>query len=56
VIQATFIEGRANIRDIERARLDETEKWLAYLDTDYDRQKVQLDLLNITGELGKIYQ
>jgi outer membrane protein TolC len=56
VIQATFYEGRANIRDIEHARLDETEKWLAYLDADYDRQKAQLNLLNITGELGKIYQ
>jgi outer membrane protein TolC len=56
VIQANFMEGRANIRDIERARLDENEKWLAYLDADYDRQKAQLDLLNITGELSKIYQ
>jgi outer membrane protein len=56
VIQANFMEGRANIRDIERARLDETDKWLSYLDADYDRQKAQLDLLNITGELSKIYQ
>jgi outer membrane protein len=56
VIQANFMEGRASFRDIERARLDETEKWLAYLDADYDRQKAQLDVLNITGELNKIYQ
>ena len=50
------MEGRANSRDIERARLDENEKWLAYLDADYDRQKAQLDVLNTTGELSKIYQ
>lgn len=56
VIQANFQEGRANLRDVERARLDENEKWVAFLDSDYDRQKAQLDLLNITGDLGKIFK
>ncbi len=56
IIQANFMEGRANSRDIERARLDENEKWLAYLDADYDRQKAQLDVLSTTGDLTKIYQ
>jgi outer membrane protein TolC len=54
LIQAQFEESKANLRDVERARLDENEKWLAFLDTDYDRQKAQLDLLNATGNLGNL--
>ncbi len=53
-IQATFEEGRANLRDVEKARLEENDKWLAFLDSDYDRQKAQLDLLNTTGDLGSL--
>jgi outer membrane protein len=56
VLQANFQEGRANLRDVERARLDENDKWISFLDTDYDRQKAQLELLSVTGELSKIYQ
>ncbi len=56
VIQARFEEGRANLRDVERARLDENDKWASFLDSDYDRQKAQLDLLNITGDLGQLFR
>ena len=56
VIQASFQEGRANLRDVERARLEENEKWVAFLDSDYDRQKAQLDLLNTTGDLDKLFK
>jgi outer membrane protein TolC len=54
LIQARFEEGKANLRDVERARVDENEKWLAFLDSDYDRQKAQLDLLSATGNLGSL--
>jgi len=54
VLQARFEEGRANLRDLERARLDENDKWAAFLDSDYDRQKAQLDLLSITGDLDRL--
>jgi outer membrane protein TolC len=54
--QANFQEDRVNLRDVERARSDENEKWLAFLDSDYDRQKAQLELLSTTGELSKLYQ
>jgi outer membrane protein TolC len=54
LIQARFEESKANLRDVERARLEENEKWLAFLDTDYDRQKAQLDLLNATGNLSNL--
>lgn len=56
VIQANFQEGRANLRDVERARSEENEKWLTFLDSDFDLSKAQLELLNTTGELRKIYQ
>ena len=52
MLQARFEEGRANLRDLELARLGENDKWLAFLDSDYDRQKAQLELLSITGDLG----
>jgi outer membrane protein TolC len=55
-IQANFQQDRANLRDVERARSEENEKWLAFLDSDYDRQKAQLELLSTTGDLSKIYQ
>lgn len=56
VLQANFQEGRANLRDVERGRLDENEKWVAFLDSDYDRQRAQLDLLNTTGDLSQLFR
>ena len=56
IIQASFQEGRANLRDVERARLDENEKWVAFLDSDYERRKAQLELLNTTGDLDKLFR
>jgi outer membrane protein TolC len=55
-IQANFQQDRASLRDVERARSEENEKWLAFLDSDYDRQKAQLELLSTTGDLSKVYQ
>ncbi len=56
VLQATFEEGRANLRDVEKARLEENDKWIAFLDSDYEHQKAQLDLLNTTGDLGRLFR
>jgi len=56
VLQARFEEGRSNLRDIERARLEENDKWLDFLNTDYDRQKAQLELLNLTGDLDRLFR
>src|SRR5207244_3139902 len=50
LLQARFEEGRANLRDVERARIEENERWLAFLDSDYERQKAQLDLMNTRSE------
>jgi len=56
VVQASFEEGRSNLRDVEKARLDENDKWIAFLDSDYEHQKAHLDLLNTTGDLGRLFR
>jgi outer membrane protein len=56
LLQAKFDEGRANLRDIENARLDENDKWVAFLDADFGRQQGQLTLLQATGQLAKVFQ
>jgi outer membrane protein TolC len=53
VLQSQFGEGKANLRDVERARLDESEKWMAYLDANFQRQQAQLELLRIAGQIEK---
>lgn len=53
VLQSQFGEGKANLRDVERARLEESEKWMAYLDANFQRQQAQLELLRIAGQLEK---
>jgi outer membrane protein len=53
VIQSQFGEGKANLRDVERARLDESEKWMTYLDANFQRQQAQLELLRAAGQISK---
>ncbi|HXZ11457.1 MAG TPA: TolC family protein [Candidatus Sulfotelmatobacter sp.] len=54
--QEKFNQGRATLRDIEQARLDESDKWVAFLDADFARQQGQLVLLQATGQLAKVFQ
>jgi adhesin transport system outer membrane protein len=56
VLQSQFGEGRMNLRDVEKARLDENEKWMNYLDSNFQRQQAQLDLLHTAGQLDKVLQ
>jgi outer membrane protein TolC len=56
VLQSQFGEGKANLRDVERARLDENEKWMAYLDANFQRQQAQLELLRTAGQLEKVLE
>ena len=56
VLQSQFSEGKTNLRDVEKARLDENEKWMAYLDANFHRQQAQLDLLKTAGQLDKVLQ
>jgi outer membrane protein len=56
VQQAQFEEGKLNLRDMEKARLDEDEKWMAYLDASFQKQQAQLELLRSAGQLEKVWQ
>ena len=56
IAQSKFDEGRLTLRDIERARLDESDKWVAFLNADFARQQGQLSLLQATGQLAKVFQ
>lgn len=53
VIQSQFGEGKASLRDVERLRVDESERWMAYLDANFQRQQAQLELLRVAGQLEK---
>src|SRR5208282_2138377 len=54
--QAKFDQGNITLQQIEQARLDENDKWVAFLDADFARQQAQLTLLQATGQLAKVLQ
>ena len=56
VLQSQFGEGRVNVRDVEKARLDESDRWMDFLDANFQRQQAQLDLLKTAGQLDKVWQ
>jgi outer membrane protein TolC len=56
VLEAQLGEGKLNLRDMAKARLDENEKWMAYLDANFQKQQAQLDLLKTAGQLDKVWQ
>jgi outer membrane protein TolC len=56
VFQSLFAEGKVNVREVERARLEENDKWMAYLDANFQRQQAELDLLQTAGQLDKVWQ
>jgi outer membrane protein TolC len=56
VLLAKFEEGRTSSRELEQARLDESAKWNALLDSGFDMDRARLDLLKTTGEITKVLQ
>ena len=56
VLQSQFAEGKLNLREVEKARLEENEKWMAYLDANFQKQQAQLELLKTAGQLDKVWQ
>lgn len=56
VFQSQFGEGKVNVREVEKARLEESDRWMAYLDANFQRQQAQLDLLQTAGQLDKVWQ
>jgi len=55
-VQTKFDQQNATLQQVEQARLDESDKWVAFLDADFARQQAQLDLLEATGQLAKVFQ
>jgi outer membrane protein TolC len=55
-LQSQFGEGKANLRDVERARLEESDRWMAYLDATFQRQQAQVELLRTAGQLDKVLE
>ena len=56
VLQSQFNEGKLSLSEMERARLEENDKWLAFLDANFQRQQAQLQLLRTAGQLEKVLQ
>jgi outer membrane protein len=56
VLQSQLDEGKVNLREVEHARLTENEKWMQYLDANFQRQQAQIDLLQTAGQLDKVWQ
>lgn len=56
VLQTQFQEGRTSLRDVEKARLEENDRWIEFLDADFARQQAQLELLRTTGQLARVFQ
>jgi outer membrane protein len=54
--QAKLDDGKATLRDVEQARLDESERWMNFLDADLAWQKSQLKILQATGQVAKVLQ
>jgi outer membrane protein TolC len=51
VVLARFEEGRAGLRDVEGARLEESAKWLQYYQAQHAFEQAQINLLLRTGGL-----
>ena len=51
VILAQVDEGRSTLRQVEEARFQENERWLAYYDARYSVERARLELLKETGAL-----
>ena len=56
VVEAQFEQGRSTRSELEQAHLDESDKWRAFFDADFQRQLAELALLQLTGQIGKVLQ
>jgi outer membrane protein TolC len=50
---AQMQEGRLTLRQIEEARIIESDKWIAFYDAQYTLEKARLSVLRITGGLTR---
>jgi outer membrane protein TolC len=53
--EGLFNQGQMTLDNLEAARVLENEKWLAFLDANLFRERAQLNLLQATGQLAKVF-
>jgi outer membrane protein TolC len=51
VVLAQSSEGRAAMREVEQARFEENEKWIAFFDADSAVERARFNILRETGEI-----
>jgi outer membrane protein len=56
VAQAKLEDGKATLKEVEQDRLDESDKWMQFLDANLAWQRGQLKVLQATGQLAKVLQ
>jgi outer membrane protein TolC len=56
VLLARFEEGRVSARELEQARLEESARWNALLDSGFELDRARLTLLKTTGEITRVLQ
>jgi outer membrane protein len=54
--EARLEDGKATLRNLEQDRLEESDKWMAFLDADLAWRRSQLKILQATGQLAKVLQ
>jgi outer membrane protein TolC len=52
ILLAQMNEGRAVLKQVEEARFNEDEKWIAFYDAQFSAEKARLVVLRHTGELA----
>lgn len=56
VLQSQYQEGRLSLRDLEKARLEESDRWMDFLNAGFERQRAGLELLRATGQIAQAFQ
>jgi outer membrane protein TolC len=51
VYLAQMQEGRATLRQVEEARVSESDKWMAFYDAQYSMERARWAVLRLTGDL-----
>jgi len=49
-------DGRVTLREVEQARIEESEKWIAFYDAQFNQERARLDLLRQTENLQAFLQ
>jgi outer membrane protein len=56
MVQAQFNQAHATLAAVEQARLNESEKWMNFLNVNFQGQEAQLQLMRTTGRLALLLQ